>query len=123
MIKHYPGYSWVDRDPEGGAAVDSRPLELVRSTSKQFRVVYDVADQCLMTAHTMVRGMSPALPTTLSRRMLGSIRTNFPRVTMMSDALEMGALGAWAPMTFRSKHSEPGGTACSMLMRTLRSQG
>ncbi|WP_330239249.1 glycoside hydrolase family 3 protein [Streptomyces sp. NBC_00525] len=93
--KHFPGHGDVAVDSHHGLPVyDTTREELEAQALPPFRAALDAGARAVMSAHLLVPACDPAVPATLSSRILGDLlrgELGFDGL-IITDAIEMGAV-------------------------------
>ena len=87
VIKHYPGL--------GKTIVDShKKLEAIDPSEEEIGVFSQLLeiypDLSVMVGHIAIASKDPETPCSLSKPCIGALKESFPKVQVISDALEMG---------------------------------
>jgi len=93
--KHFPGHGDTAVDSHHGLPkVTAGAQEIARTALPPFIAAMEAGVRAVMTAHLLVPAYDPALPATLSRRVLVDLLRNELGFTglVVTDAIEMGAV-------------------------------
>ncbi|NCN83033.1 MAG: glycoside hydrolase family 3 protein [Candidatus Pacebacteria bacterium] len=87
VLKHYPGI--------GGADLDThKELPVIDPSLEEITVFSDVLDKfpdlAVMVGHVAIASRDPDTACSLSKKCIAAVTDSFPKVKIMSDALEMG---------------------------------
>jgi beta-N-acetylhexosaminidase len=101
VAKHFPGHGDTDVDSHLALPVQAAPRErLERVELAPFRASVEARAPAIMTTHILFPALDPALPATLSRRILTDLlREEWGyKGVIITDCLEMqGIAGRWGP--------------------------
>ncbi len=98
VVKHFPGNGWVKEDPHEVLPVDPRPLWKLRQRDlSPYGPAFDAGASATMIGHVKYSKVDPDFPASLSSRIsTGILRDELGFEGLaITDALGMGALGAW----------------------------
>ncbi|MEE2568141.1 glycoside hydrolase family 3 N-terminal domain-containing protein [Pseudarthrobacter sp. J64] len=93
-VKHFPGHGSVTVDSHVGLPVQGAGLaELEARDWKPFRAAVAAGLPMVMTGHIDVPALEPGIPASLSKATYGHLRSLGFKGVVVTDALNMGAIG------------------------------
>lgn len=102
VIKHIPGHGRAAADSHVTLPRVDAPLATLLADAAPFAALADTP--LAMTAHVLYRSLDDEYPATLSKKVIGFIRTELKfGGELISDAIEMGALADYGDLAARAE--------------------